>query len=223
MDRLPENWSKFIGFPADEFDALMGRLAAARAVETVFPPDGMVFRAFELTSPDAVRVVILGQDPYHGDGEADGLSFAVPEGVRLPPSLRNIFKEFASDLGCAAPEAGDLEEWACSGVLMLNSVLSVAAHCPGSHRKLGWERFTDAVIAAVSAKLPRCAFILWGNYAIGKKPLIDPTRHLVLESVHPSPLSAHRGFFGSRPFSKTEEFLAPWCWLRPEKKGELFL
>ena len=194
MERLPDNWRSFLG----------GRLDAA-GLEA--------FHALELTAPEEVKVVLLGQDPYHDDGQAEGLAFSVPAGIKFPPSLRNIFKEYAFDLGRPVPETGTLMPWAKHGVLLLNSVLTVAAHSAGSHRKFGWEKFTDAVIAALSAERTGLVFLLWGNYAIGKKPLIDGAKHTILENVHPSPLSAHRGFFGSRPFSQTEKAIGGnWRW-----------
>ena len=184
-------------------------IEAACAASTVYPPREAVFAAFRLTPPERVRAVILGQDPYHEPGQAMGLSFSVPEGTALPKSLQNIYRELSADLGCAPPETGDLTAWAEQGVFLLNSVLTVEAHRAGSHRAFGWERFTDAVIAATNALPQPVAFLLWGNYAIKKAGLIhtDAPR-LVLTSAHPSPLSAYRGFFGSRPFSKINEFLA---------------
>ena len=212
MTCLPEQWKAFLeGFT--DFAALEDTLLHTeerRRTGLVFPPEGSVFRALELTPPSSVRVVILGQDPYHDDGQACGLAFAVPEGVKEPPSLRNIRKEFRNDLG---REATSLKAWAKHGVLLLNAVLTVDAHAPGSHANRGWEKFTDSVIRAVSAKQDRAVFILWGAYAIKKTPLIDTSKHLILASVHPSPLSASRGFFGSAPFSKTEAFFqGKWRW-----------
>ncbi len=209
QEEFPAAWRDFLGFgpPAGILDAL----EAERAEWRVFPPAGTVFTAFRLTVPEKVRVVLLGQDPYHDDGQAEGLAFSVAPGVKFPPSLRNIFKEYASDLGRPVPESGSLRNWAENGVLLLNSVLTVRAHETGSHRKLGWEEFTDRVIAAISEKNSPTAFLLWGSWAQSKKALIDAERHFVLESAHPSPLSAYRGFFGSRPFSRTAEFLkTPW-------------
>ena len=212
MTSLPEQWRTFLeGFT--DFAALeetLRRTAERRRAGLVFPPEEAVFRALELTPPSSVRVVILGQDPYHDDGQACGLAFAVPDGVKEPPSLRNIRKEFKNDLG---REAGSLESWAEHGVLLLNAVLTVDAHAPGSHAGKGWENFTDSVIRAVSAKREHAVFILWGAYAMKKAPLIDPAKHLILISVHPSPLSASRGFFGSAPFSKAEAFFrGEWRW-----------
>lgn len=193
-------------------DAALAEVAQRRGAGEVYPPRGKLFRAFQLTPPEAVRVVIVGQDPYHNPGEAEGLAFSVPAGVALPPSLKNLFREYAEDLHRPVPEAGSLEAWARGGVLLLNAILSVDAHAPASHRDCGWEKFTDAAIHAVSAGAEkRVAFILWGNYARSKKRLIDP-RHHILEGAHPSPLSAYRGFFGSRPFSAVEAALGDWRW-----------
>ncbi len=223
MEQLPENWRRFLdGAPElSRLGEILAQVAAERAAGSVFPPEGRLFHAFTLTPPESVRVVLLGQDPYHDDGQAEGLAFSVAPGVKLPPSLRNIYRELTDDLGCRTPDSGSLTGWARGGVLLLNSVLSVRAHQAGSHRKLGWEPFTDAVIRRLSERCDRLVFLLWGNYAIGKKPLIDPAKHLICESVHPSPLSAHRGFFGSRPFSRAEAYLAPWHW-PVEPSEELF-
>ncbi len=168
----------------------------------VFPPDKEVFAALHLTSYEEVKVLILGQDPYHEQGQAQGLCFSVRPDVAIPPSLVNIYKELHDDLGCKIPNNGDLTPWAKQGVLLLNAVLTVRAHQANSHAGKGWENFTDAIIRAASAKPDRVVFVLWGAYARKKKPLIDLTRHVVIESAHPSPLSASNGFFGSRPYSK---------------------
>ena len=213
-DALPAPWREFIArhAPGAAPDTALARLERRRAAGEVYPPRGSVFRAFELTSPDHVRVVIVGQDPYHNPGEAEWLAFSVPAGVTLPPSLRNLFKEYAEDLHRPTPRSGSLEAWARGGVLLLNAILSVDAHAPASHRDLGWGEFTDAAIRAVSRGAEkRVAFILWGNFARSKKPLIDP-RHFILEGAHPSPLSAYRGFFGNRPFSQVEAALGDWTW-----------
>ena len=203
-DILPEAWKNFLA--GSEAETLLcsplEKVNSRRKEATVFPPAGMIFHAFELTPPEALRAVIIGQDPYHDDQQAHGLAFSVPEGVPHPPSLRNIFKEYAADLNRDIPKSGSLENWARSGILLLNSVLSVDAHSPGSHRSFGWEKFTDAVIAEISRKTSGKTFILWGSYALRKVALIDETRHTVIKGVHPSPLSAYRGFFGSRPFSQ---------------------
>ena len=203
-DTLPEAWKSFLaGSEAERLlRAPLEKVCLRRQEMTVFPPEGMLFRAFELTPPETIRAVIIGQDPYHDENQAHGLAFSVPPGVAHPPSLRNIFKEYAADLNREIPESGSLENWARSGILLLNSVLSVDAHTPGSHRSFGWEKFTDAVIAEISCKTNGKTFILWGSYALRKAALIDETRHTVITGVHPSPLSAYRGFFGSRPFSR---------------------
>ena len=186
---------------------------------TVYPPPKFLFRAFELTPFDKVKVIIVGQDPYHGKGQANGLCFAVNNGVLFPPSLQNIFKEMQSDLQLSIEHAhGDLSHWARQGVLLLNATLTVRAAAAGSHQNKGWELFTDAVIEKLSRERERLVFILWGNYARAKGSAIDRTKHLVLESPHPSPLSAYNGFFGSKPFSKTNEYLVghnkePVTWL----------
>jgi len=192
------------------FGDLQQFLENERTKHTVFPPVDRVFEALELTPFDAVRVVVLGQDPYHDDGQAHGLAFSVLTGVKLPASLRNIFKELHDDLGGPLAKHGCLIPWAKQGVLMLNTVLTVRAHQAHSHRGKGWELFTDAVIAALSKRTDPIVFVLWGKPAQGKKILIDLQRHHVLESAHPSPLSAHRGFFGSRPFSKINDALRAW-------------
>lgn len=174
--------------------------------KTIFPPASAVFKALELSDYDKVKVVILGQDPYHGIGEAQGLSFSVPVDVRRPPSLRNIFVELENDLGIKR-DKNDLSDWARQGVLLLNSILTVQMDTPLSHKDKGWEVFTDEIIKLVNKKETPVVFILWGSYARSKKVLIDNPIHYVIESVHPSPLSASRGFFGSKPFSKTNNFL----------------
>ncbi|CAM3724546.1 uracil-DNA glycosylase [Cohnella lubricantis] len=174
---------------------------------TVYPDRHHIFQALHLTSYEDAKVVILGQDPYHGAGQAHGLSFSVLPGVRTPPSLQNIYKELRDDLGCAVPSHGFLEHWARQGVLLLNAVLTVREGEPNSHRKLGWETFTTAVIAALNERERPLAFILWGRNAQEKAAFIDRERHLVIESAHPSPLSARNGFFGSKPFSRANAFL----------------
>lgn len=174
---------------------------------TVYPHPKNVFKAFELTPFNEVKVVILGQDPYHGPRQAIGLSFAVEDGITLPPSLRNIYKEIESDTGKPVTANGDLTRWAKQGVLLLNATLTVRASAPGSHQKRGWEEFTDAAIKKLSEKREHLVFILWGNYARSKGILIDRSKHCVIESPHPSPFSAHSGFFGSKPFSKANTYL----------------
>jgi len=173
----------------------------------IFPPSSAIFNAFDLTPLDEVKVVILGQDPYHGDGQANGLCFSVHPDVAIPPSLVNIFKELHDDLGCRIPDNGDLTKWARQGVLLLNTVLTVRAHQANSHRGIGWETFTDAAIRALAEQDRPMVFILWGSAARAKKALIRNPKHYIVESPHPSPLSAYSGFFGSRPFSKTNNYL----------------
>ena len=211
MPPIQGEWEKALKpeFDKEYYVNLYKKLVSEYRQFSVFPPKQEIFNAYHFTPLDDVKVVILGQDPYHEPGQAMGLSFSVPEGTALPKSLQNIYRELSADLGCAPPETGDLTAWAEQGVFLLNSVLTVEAHRAGSHRAFGWERFTDAVIAATNALLQPVAFLLWGNYAIKKAGLIhtDAPR-LVLTSAHPSPLSAYRGFFGSRPFSKINEFLA---------------
>ena len=183
-------------------------LSTERATHQVFPPENQVFSALELTPLPKVRVLIVGQDPYHDDNQAHGLAFSVQRGIKVPPSLLNIYKELETDLGIPRAKHGFLEGWAKQGVLMLNTVLTVRAHEPASHKKRGWETLTDAIIKAVSAKPEPVVFVLWGAHAQKKLELIDTTRHTVLQSVHPSPLSAKSGFFGSQPFSKINAALA---------------
>lgn len=174
----------------------------------VFPPADLVMNAFKLTPLQNVKVVILGQDPYHNDGQAHGLSFSVPEGIVPPPSLKNIFKELQDDIdGFTEPRSGDLTAWAKQGVLLLNATLTVRAHLAGSHQKRGWEVFTDSIIYAISEQCEHVVFLLWGSYAQKKSVLIDKHKHLILTAVHPSPLSVYRGFFGSRHFSKANQYL----------------
>jgi uracil-DNA glycosylase len=173
----------------------------------VFPPPKFIFNAFALCPFDTVKVVILGQDPYHGIGQAHGLCFSVPEKIAVPPSLQNIYKEIASDIGGEIPKHGNLEHWAKQGVLLLNATLTVRAHTAGSHQDKGWEQFTDAAITALSEKKENLVFLLWGNYARKKSELIDWEKHLVLESAHPSPFSASNGFFGCKHFSQTNTYL----------------
>ena len=211
---LPESWRPALEpvLARPESRRLGGWLRAEEdAGKAIFPPRGARLRALELTPLEAVKVVILGQDPYHGPGQAHGLCFSVPEGVRVPPSLVNIYKELASDLGIPPRPHGNLENWARQGVLLLNACLTVEAGQAGSHAGRGWEAITDAAVAAVAAREEPSVFILWGNHARKKAlnvpGLVQNDRHLVLASPHPSPLSAHSGFFGSRPFSKANAFL----------------
>lgn len=187
---------------------LQAFVAAERSAFRVYPPHEDVFAALHLTPYADTRVVILGQDPYHGPGQAHGLCFSVRDAVALPPSLVNIYKELQSDLGIDPPRHGNLERWARQGVLLLNTTLTVRAGAPMSHRGKGWESFTDEVIRAVNAKQHTVVFILWGGHARSKRALVDTDRHVIIESAHPSPLSASNGFFGSRPFSRANEALA---------------
>lgn len=206
---IEESWKAVL---REEFDKeYFSRIAAflhkeKREGKTIYPPGPLIFNAFRLTPFDKVKVVILGQDPYHGTGQAHGLSFSVRDGVALPPSLQNIYKEVASDTGAVPPRSGDLTRWAAQGVFLLNSVLTVRAGEPTSHSSIGWQTFTDAVIKTVSDKKESVVFMLWGNYAKNKKPLIDTSKHLVLEAAHPSPL-ARGAFFGCRHFSQANSYL----------------
>lgn len=197
------------------FVTLQEFVRSERQHHQVFPPEDEVLEALKLTSYSETKVVILGQDPYHGDGQAHGLAFSVREGAAQPPSLRNIMKELSDDLGFAVPQSGSLNRWARQGVLLLNTTLTVRAHEPASHHGYGWEQFTDRIISAVNEKSDRCVFLLWGAHAQKKRSLITQDHHVVLESAHPSPLSARRGFFGSKPFSQTNTAL------REAQRGEI--
>ncbi len=194
-------------FRAPYFAALKKFLVSEKQQYPVYPPGKLIFNAFDKTPFDEVKLVILGQDPYHGPGQAHGLCFSVPRGVKPPPSLVNIFKEIQDDLGIPVPAHGNLESWATQGVLLLNATLTVRANTAGSHQGRGWENFTDAVIGTVSEKKEAVVFLLWGKYAQAKAELIDSSRHLVLKSAHPSPFSAYSGFMGCRHFSKANEYL----------------
>lgn len=189
-----------------DFSTLKETLSSRYQTGNVFPPREEIYTAFDLTAFENVKVVILGQDPYHGEGQAHGLAFSVNDGIKLPPSLRNIYKELEDDLGIKR-YSGSLKDWAREGVLLLNTVLTVDESQANSHRGLGWEVFTDSVIEAVSDNLEGVVFILWGKPAQSKIKLIDTTKHHIIQSVHPSPLSAYRGFFGSKPFSQTNDYL----------------
>ncbi|RDB41824.1 uracil-DNA glycosylase [Halomonas sp. DQ26W] len=207
---LPDSWCRWLGdeFQASYMQSLRAFLAAEKtARKVVYPHSSNWFRAFELTPLDRVKVVILGQDPYHGPDQAHGLCFSVRPDVAVPPSLKNIYKELADDVDFRPVAHGMLESWARQGVLLLNTSLTVEQGSAGSHRGKGWEIFTDRTIATVSAHAEPCVFLLWGSHARQKKALVDTTRHLVLESPHPSPLSAHRGFFGNHHFSQANTFL----------------
>jgi uracil-DNA glycosylase len=214
-DLIQNDWKNILNscFEQEWMDYLERQLADEYASQQVFPPISDVFNALNMTPFEHVKVVILGQDPYHGAGEAQGFSFSVPSGVKMPPSLRNIFKELASDIGVQRTKT-DLTDWANQGVLLLNSVLTVRANEPGSHAKIGWQKFTSTIIQRLNERENPIVFMLWGNYAqqVGKH--IDETKHLVIRSAHPSPLSANRGgWFGSKPFSKANDFLgSPIQW-----------
>ena len=213
-EAIPPSWAPVLEpvLSTPEARKLGGWLRAEEeAGRVIYPPRGCRLKALELTALDRVRVVILGQDPYHGPGQAHGLCFSVPDGVPPPPSLKNVFKEMQSDLGLSPPAHGSLESWARQGVLLLNNTLTVQQGMAGSHAGKGWDAITDACVAAVAQREEPCVFILWGSHAQGKAGRIaalrDTDRHLLLKSPHPSPLSAHRGFFGSQPFSRANAFL----------------
>ncbi len=208
--KLEESWKRVLSpeFELDYMRALSEFLREERAAgQTIFPAGNEIFNALNATPFEKVKVVILGQDPYHGPGQAHGLCFSVRSGVALPPSLKNIYKEIANDLGIAPPRTGNLQCWAEQGVLLLNSVLTVQSGNTASHQRKGWERFTDRIIALLNERRENLVFLLWGNYAQRKGAIIDRSRHLVLESVHPSPLSASRGFFGNHQFSRCNHYL----------------
>ena len=212
-EAVPASWRAALEpvLASENSRALAQFLRAEEAAgKTIFPPRGQRLAALELTSLDRVKVIVLGQDPYHGPGQAHGLSFSVPDGIRVPPSLANIFKELATDLGLPRPNTGNLTPWARQGVLLLNTVLTVEQSQPASHQGKAWEEITDAVMAAVAAKVEPCVFLLWGSYAQKKAqsvPGLRASHHLILTAPHPSPLSAHRGFLGCRHFSLTNAFL----------------
>jgi uracil-DNA glycosylase len=206
---IEESWNSLL---KDEFEQpyfidLMEFMQNEYDNETVYPKKEHIFRAFNLCQVDQVKVVIIGQDPYHGEGEAHGLCFSVPDEIAIPPSLRNIFKELNSDLGKEVPRNGNLEKWANQGVLLMNAILTVRKDQAGSHQKKGWEVFTDEVIKLLSKEKEGLVFILWGTYAQKKAKLIDQNRHLIIQDPHPSPLSSYRGFFGSKPFSRANDYL----------------
>jgi uracil-DNA glycosylase len=207
--KIEESWKEvlFEEFEKPYFIQLTNFVKSEYLQHPIFPPGKEIFNAFNLCPFENVRVVIIGQDPYHGPGQAHGLCFSVRDGIDYPPSLKNIFKEINNDIGAPMPATGDLSRWAKQGVLLLNATLTVKAHMAGSHQKKGWETFTDEVIRKVSAQKEHVVFLLWGAYAQQKGEMIDKSRHLVLESVHPSPLSASRGFFGNHHFSRANEFL----------------
>ena len=216
---IPDDWKELLKteIESDWFGELQNFLDREWQNEMVYPPPEKIFNALSLTPLSKVKVLLLGQDPYHGEGQAHGLCFSVPDGIKIPPSLRNIYKEMRADLKINPPESGCLESWAKQGILMLNTVLTVRAGEAKSHQKQGWEKFTDAIIQQVNAKAKASVFVLWGGDAHKKQPLIDEKRHRVIRGVHPSPLSASRGFLGSRPFSQINQELRnlnrkPVCW-----------
>ncbi len=207
--KIASTWKSLLAAEFEEpyFKELAEFVKQEYKTQTVYPRGSDIFKAFDRCDFSAVKVVIIGQDPYHGPGQANGLCFSVREGVRVPPSLKNIFKEIADDLGKPVPPSGDLERWARQGVLLLNATLTVRGNTPGSHQNRGWETFTDAVIRKISDEKEGVVFLLWGAYAQKKGEIIDRSRHLVLASAHPSPFSADRGFFGCRHFSKANTYL----------------
>ncbi|MBX9852622.1 MAG: uracil-DNA glycosylase [Cytophagaceae bacterium] len=207
--KIAESWKEHLKgeFAQSYFKSLADFVKTEKTSYTIYPPGKQIFCAFEKCSFDNVKVVIIGQDPYHGPGQANGLCFSVSDGVKPPPSLVNIFKEIKNDLGKEIPKTGNLERWAEQGVLLLNATLTVRANSPGSHQKKGWEEFTDAVIKIISKEKEHVVFMLWGAYAQKKGEIIDKEKHFVLQSAHPSPFSADRGFFGNKHFSKANEYL----------------
>lgn len=209
MELIGNSWDKVLDYEYHQeyFKNIVKFINKEYKERIVFPPKSRILRALNLTDYKDVKVVILGQDPYHGTGEANGLAFAVNQGIKLPPSLKNIYKELYDDLGVPISNVGNLECWAKEGVLLLNSVLTVEKDKPASHKNLGWEQFTDAIIKKINEKDSPVVFILWGNFARSKKSLITNPKHFIIESTHPSPFSANHGFFGSRPFSKTNKYL----------------
>lgn len=207
--KIEESWKQHLKeeFGKDYFVKLTDFVRDEYRTRRIYPPAKDIFNAFQYTPFNEVKVVILGQDPYHGDNQAHGLSFSVNEGVQIPPSLVNIYKEINADLGMPIPKSGNLERWANQGVLLLNATLTVQAHNAGSHQNKGWEQFTDVAIKALADNCENLVFLLWGSYAQKKADFIDGRKHLILKSPHPSPLSAHRGFLGNKHFSKTNEYL----------------
>ena len=225
--KISYGWKKLLNeeFEKEYFSNIVKLLHAEKqSKQTIYPPGSLIFNALNLTDFDDVKVVILGQDPYHGPGQANGLAFSVQKGIKPPPSLLNIYKEIEADLGARMPKKnGNLESWANQGVLLLNNSLTVRANQPNSHSGIGWHYFTDAVIKILSSKKEHLVFVLWGNFAKQKMVLIDKTKHLILTSQHPSPLSAHKGFFGNKHFSIINEYLiehglSPINWLINENE-----
>jgi uracil-DNA glycosylase len=207
--RIAQDWKEVLNeeFSKPYFEELVEFVKAEYASGPVYPAGGNIFRAFDKCPFDNIKVVIIGQDPYHGPGQANGLCFSVGRGVQFPPSLQNIFKEILSDTGTPIPESGELDRWAEQGVLLLNSVLTVRAHQAASHAGRGWERFTDAVVRAIAERKEKVVYMLWGSYAQKKGAIADPNNNLILKAVHPSPLSAYRGFFGCKHFSAANRYL----------------
>jgi len=207
--KIEQSWKEYLvsEFEKPYFLNLVNFVKNEYATKTIYPKGSQIFNAFEKTPFDNVKVVVLGQDPYHEPQQAHGLCFSVNDGIPLPPSLQNIYKELREDLGINPPASGNLERWAEQGVLLLNATLTVQAHRAGSHQQKGWEEFTDAVIHKIAEEKEHIVFILWGSYAQKKGSFIDPSKHLILKSAHPSPLSSYRGFFGSKPFSKANDYL----------------
>ena len=206
---LHSEWKAFLReeLNSNNFQAIINDLAIERKSHTIFPANDVIFNAFNFTTPSNIKVVILGQDPYHGKGQAHGLSFSVPNGVKIPPSLRNIYKELQSDLNYSNSSNGNLESWAKQGVLLMNATLTVREKKAGSHQKLGWELFTDSIIKKISEKNEGVVFLLWGAFAQKKSVLINTNKHHILTTTHPSPFSAYRGFLGCKHFSKTNKIL----------------
>jgi uracil-DNA glycosylase len=207
--KIESSWKQLLKdeFEKKYFSELTDFVKAEYQSFKIYPPAGQIFNAFELCPIDKIKVVIIGQDPYHGAGQANGLCFSVSDKIKKPPSLINIFKEIHSDLGIEIPDSGNLERWAKQGVFLLNATLTVRADSPASHQNKGWETFTDSVIQQISEKKENIVFILWGAYAQKKKLIIDSSKHLILESAHPSPFAANKGFFGNKHFSRTNQYL----------------
>lgn len=206
---INESWKRVLihEFNSEYFKNLKEFIINEKKKHTIYPPSSKIFASYNYTPFDQVKVVIIGQDPYHGEGQANGLCFSVNEGVAIPPSLQNIFKEIQNDLGFPIPKTGNLEHWAKQGVLLLNATLTVRSNQPGSHQKHGWEQFTDATIRVLSEQTKGLVFLLWGKFAQAKESLIDTSKHHILKAPHPSPFSVHTGFFGCRHFSKTNQLL----------------
>ena len=207
--RIAQDWKEVLNeeFSKPYFEELVDFVKGEYATGTVYPAGSNIFRAFDKCPFDKIKVVIIGQDPYHGPGQANGLCFSVGRGVQFPPSLQNIFKEVQSDIGTPIPESGELDRWAEQGVLLLNAVLTVRAHQAASHAGHGWERFTDAVVRAIAERKEHVVYMLWGSYAQKKGAIANPNNNLILKAVHPSPLSAYRGFFGCQHFSEANRYL----------------